>query len=518
MLRRIIDLSIQCDPLTSGTLSKWPLPSHIEPTGPGHPRQFVQRVCHTIPYAFDNDEIGVDVYLGDSLPHTHAESLLVNKVTILSQIPRNQRWAVRDIASVPAAEWVREAAVIDLSHLDPKVAPSLEVVKEASRHLKWGDFVIWRTGHHERVAGPLDNIEQSKAPGIPFEVAQWLVEEKGVVGIMSDAPVDPVHDYGRVGAAVAKVHTYFYENAVLMIDSGINFEGLDADRVFFCGGVCLKSSGIGSSPARAIALKGSSPDLASREVVDMFTMMRPSTGRSTSTPIQRLEPFELQPYIFKRYEVYGMQIAGDLSHEALQTHGNYIRPQRDYGSPIRLFNSHLGTYMRIPHTISGHGKDGDLVVSDIVNVSSSQLVGPALVLDLTSVGPQQVVSQRLLEIEAVDLRPGDIALLWTGFSDRYYKRPDFLRWSPRFDLKGLEWLLDRGAKMFVTDAASLEPNPWDDHLPSSVDPLLVARGVPAVVCATNLWLLRKKRCFVICSPIPLKGLSTAPTRVIAIEG
>ena len=58
-----------------------------------------------------------DVYLGDSLPHTHAESLLVNKVTILSQIPRNQRWAVRDIASVPAAKWVREAAVIYLSHL-----------------------------------------------------------------------------------------------------------------------------------------------------------------------------------------------------------------------------------------------------------------------------------------------------------------------------------------------------------------------------------------------------------------
>jgi kynurenine formamidase len=141
-------------------------------------------------------------------------------------------------------------------------------------------------------------------------------------------------------------------------------------------------------------------------------------------------------------------------------------------------------------------------VSNIASLSSAQFIEPARLLDLTGGGPQQVVSQRLLEKWAVDLRPGDIALLWTGFSERYYERSDFLRWSPRFDLQSLEWLLDCGAKMLVTDAASLEPHPWDDHLSSSVDPFLATRGVPAVVCATNLWLLRKEKCFVICSPIP----------------
>lgn len=83
------------------------------------------------------------------------------------------------------------------------------------------------------------------------------MEEKGIVGIMSDIPVDPVLDYGKVGAGAGQVHTYFYQNAVLMIDHAVNFHRLSGERVFFCGGVCLKTSGIGSSPARAIALQGS---------------------------------------------------------------------------------------------------------------------------------------------------------------------------------------------------------------------------------------------------------------------
>lgn len=111
-------------------------------------------------------------------------------------------------------------------------------------------------------------------------------------------------------------------------------------------------------------------------------------------------------------------------------------------------------------------------MSNIASLSSAQFIGPARLLDLTSVGPQQVLSQCLLEKWDAGLRPGDIALLWTGFSERYYERSDFLRWNPRFDLQSLEWLLDCGAKMLVTDASSLEPHQWDDDLPSSVDPFL----------------------------------------------
>src|SRR5574341_713233 len=99
---RSVDLTLPCHPSTSGPLKPHPLPGYLEPTGPGHPRQFLQRICHTLPYAFKTNEIGVDVYLGDSLPHTHAESLLVNRITIRNEIPESRRWVIRDVASIPA--------------------------------------------------------------------------------------------------------------------------------------------------------------------------------------------------------------------------------------------------------------------------------------------------------------------------------------------------------------------------------------------------------------------------------
>ena len=182
-----------------------------------------------------------------------------------------------------------------------------------------------------------------------LDVAQWLGEEKGIVGIMSNTPVDGATNSGKDGAAAGQVHTYFYMNAVLMIDAGIAFDKLGSERVFFSGGLCLKTSGIGSCPAWPIALRGSSSDLASREAVDMFTPMASLTGSGVYAPIQRLEPHELQPYIFKRYQIHGMQIAGEPVVEARKARGSHIRPQRDYGSPVRLFSSHLGTHIRLPH-------------------------------------------------------------------------------------------------------------------------------------------------------------------------
>ncbi|MCZ7571525.1 MAG: cyclase family protein [Ardenticatenaceae bacterium] len=516
MLRRVVDLSLGTVPLTTGPLPNDALATHIEPTGPGHPRQFVQRVGLTLPYVFPNREIGVDVYLGDSLPHTHAECLWQEETTILGEVPQKLKWAVRDIATVPAAEWTREAAVIDLTHLDPAEPAPLQAVQEAARHLRWGDFVIWSTGGHARRAAQGEK-GTLPTPGIRHEVAQWMVEEKGIVGIMSDIPVDPVQDYGRVGAGAAGVHTYFYQHAILMLDNAVNFDRLRAERVWLSGGLCLKTHGVGSSPARAIAVRGELETSGPGDLVDMFTAMEPNGGAAATDPIRRVEPYGLQPEIFKRYEVFGMQIAGEPEAETLKARKGPVRPQRDFGSPIRLFNSHLGTFMRIPYEPAGRLEDGTLRVKQIKPLASADLIGPAVVVDLTQVGPQQTVSQALIAQQAADLQPGEIVLLWTGFSDRYYHRADYLEWSPRFEIKALEWLLDRGARMLITDAASLEPHLWSDQLLSEVDPLLYARGVPAVVLATNLWLVRQKRCYVICSPVPLAGLPTAPTRVVAIE-
>jgi kynurenine formamidase len=235
-----------------------------------------------------------------------------------------------------------------------------------------------------------------------------------------------------------------------------------------------------------------------------------------SEVIRREEPIQLQDDAYRRFEVFGVQIAGDPAGEEGWGYGSQTTPHRDFGSPIRLFNSHLGTHMRIPHEIDHFG-DGALLIKDAACLSTEQLIGPACVIDLTQVGPRQRVTRRAVEAAGADIRPGDIALLWTGYSDQYYTRPDFLALSPLFDIDALEWILDRGAKMIVSDTARLEPHPWDGFQPSAVDNLLRERQVPVVTCAANLWMLRQPRCFAICSPTPLDGLPTSPTRVVAVE-
>jgi kynurenine formamidase len=515
VLNRVIDLSLLSLPQGTGSLPHDRLSPHIEPTGPGHPRQFVQSVCQTLPYTFPNGEIGVDVYLGDSLPHTHAECLWLEESTILGEVPQQLKWAVRDIASVPAAEWTRELSVIDLTHIDKDESPSLKVVQEAARHLRYGDYVAWYTGEHAYRAAI--DIKSRPTPGIRHDVAEWLVETMGIVGIMADIPVDPVLDYGKVGAGAAKVHTYFYQNAVLMIDNTVNFDQIGDERVFLNGGVTLKTAGIGSSPARAVAIRGDLATAGSGDMVDLFTAMHPNAGFELDNPIERIEPFELQADIYRRYEIFGMQIAAEPEAEAQKSRRAPVRAKRDFGSPIRLFNSHLGTHMYLPSAPSGDLAAGTLRAGVPQLPASSDLIGPATLIDLTAVGPMQTVGKPLLQRQARDLKAGDIALLWTGFSDRYYRRPDYLSLSPRFDIEAIRWLVERGVKLIVTDAATLEPHPWELHRASEVQALQVAHRVPTVLMATNLWLLRQKRMTVSCAPTPLVGLPTTPTRVIAIE-
>lgn len=139
-------------------------------------------------------------------------------------------------------------------------------------------------------------------------------------------------------------------------------------------------------------------------------------------------------------------------------------------------------------------------------------------VDLSScVGPEQNVTVRALESHAKGIEPGDIVLIRTNYSDNYYYNTDFIKYSPGFEVKALRWLVDKGVKMIITDAASLEKSP--QTLSSSLEgqAVLSSAGVPAVLCASHMWMIQKQRFFVFCSPLPLTGLNAAPCRVIAVE-
>lgn len=504
MLRRIIDISLTVRPLDHHTLEPTALrlPSDIEPSGPERSRKGIQRLCLLRPYQIGPHEqdIGMDILLGDSLPHSHAEAFWVNKATVLDEVPRHQRWAIRDIASVPAAEFTCEASVINLSEVELEGKEITAALLAAhGQHVRRGDFVLLRTDFDKRhPPGQPDPSRGSPAiaPKLTMGAAEWLVRDRHIIGIAADS------SGGLFTQAPNEmsVHTYFYMNAVLMIDEMIDFDLLPDDRVFFAGGVSLRTAGIGSSPARPVAIPLESAAWG-EDAIDLFREMEPTDGAVPAPPFPRIEPAELRAEIYKRFQITWLQISLDEALEERLSAGGPVRPQRDFGSPIRRFSSHLGTHMLLP---TGKRPTRDLIA-------------PATVFDLEAVGPRGVIGLDAVEAAAqrAGFTAGQAVVLKTGFTDLYYHRPDYLRWSPGIDPRAIAWLQREGARFLVTDLASLDVEAeggWGEARRAVAE-----TGLPVVLCASNLWRIEHASFRVICSPLPLTGLDASPCRVLCVE-
>ena len=504
MIRRVVDLTLTVHPQRGRHAEILPrrLPPDIEPSGPERPRKDIQRLCLVRPYHIGDqpEDVAVDVTLGDSLPHTHAESLWINEVTILGKIPDASKWCVRDIATVPAAEFTREAAVVDASGTeDRKITARL--LAERAEHVRTGDFVLLRTGflneYGTSKAMPelvRDEAYLANRPGLTMDAAEWLVRDRQIVGIAADV-AGGLAELPNQGVTV---HTYFYMNAVLMIDEAVNFDALTSERVFFCGGVSLRTAGIGSSPARPVALP-----LDQRQwpqgSVDMFQAIQPTEGTLPPPPYSRIEPEALRGELYKRYDIRWLQISFDEAHEQRNSKRGAVRPQRDFGSPIRTFSSRLGTHML------GANR----------SVTTKDLIAPAQLLDLSLAGPNHVIRRHEIESAAAraNLTPGRAAVVRTDYSDLYYHRPDYLQYSPSFDPDALVWLAQEGVTLVVSDTVALDP----DGARADASAAIEACGLPVVLGATNLWMLRRQEFHVVFAPVPLIGTDSLPGRLVAIE-
>src|SRR2546427_361172 len=81
-------------------------------------------------------------------------------------------------------------------------------------------------------------------------------------------------------------------------------------------------------------------------------------------------------------------------------------------------------------------------------ISLDQVMGEAIVVDLSFVGPNHAITiDDLRRGGADDVRRGDIVLLRTDWTDRMYGRwPDYFVQSPWFPPESAEWLGARGGE------------------------------------------------------------------------
>lgn len=490
----------------------------VEVTGKERSRTDVMGICDLQPFHICDspDEVMMEVTMGHSMPHTHAETLLMDWNTMFKEIPRHERFAVRDIAQVPVIDLAGEVAIVDIPHIEPGHDIELADLQEAGKHIRKDDMVFIRTGcfekHPEWLLGDAFHMNM---PGITREAAKWLVHEKNIRLLGTDAILESfgiAKEYGFI------THEVFYHNGVTMIDNLTNLSQIKSERPFVMMGLSMKVSGGDDSPARVIAFDG---DFEKKRIVDCFLKMEPSVLPHRPPPMfEREEPTELREDFMKLCMFHKSQLSGGHPWGVDRFLGREADPRgvgmRDWAS-FTTFSTHLGTHMETAYMdVSGHGVPSQILKSPS-EIPSERLCGSASVINLTKIGCKQTITRKDLDEEGGDVKDEDIAIVRTDFCDKFYHRSGFLELSPGFDVEAMEWFVDRKVKILVTDTATVERPGTGGESRKDCHYVLFKHDIPIVKCASNLRWVRQSRLFVYCSPMPLKGLDASPTRVMGVE-
>ena len=150
-------------------------------------------------------------------------------------------------------------------------------------------------------------------------------------------------------------------------------------------------------------------------------------------------------------------------------------------------------------------------------------------LSLTHKKPNEVITAQDLELALekikYSLKPQDIVLLHTG-ADKFYGGPRYFSEYPGVDISAIDYLLDRGIKIFGVDTMGID-RPYRFMLKEFLEekkPLYPAhfygrkREFIHIERLANLENIPATGFKVICLPVKIKGTGAAWARVVAISG
>ena len=177
-------------------------------------------------------------------------------------------------------------------------------------------------------------------------------------------------------------------------------------------------------------------------------------------------------------------------------------------------STHMGTHFDAPgHLIAG---------SNLADTISLDLfTGPASILRVGPVEPLETVGREKLEAAAGALRPGDIAVVETGWSTRLYE-DNFVSETPHLSMEAAHWLVERKIKCFAWDAPMfMDPriNMKSASEPVAVpDAIILKANIPMIAPVQNLAEISVDRFWFTGFPMKIKDADGSPTRCVAMEG
>lgn len=175
--------------------------------------------------------------------------------------------------------------------------------------------------------------------------------------------------------------------------------------------------------------------------------------------------------------------------------------------------THVGSHVDSPLHVAAEGPT-------IGEIALERLIGPAAVLNLTPVKPNQAIDQELLAPFLDRIQPGDIAILRTDWTDRAWGTADYWAESPFLTEEGAAALAARRPKAVAFDffeerCARYESFRSEEFVVHLL--LLKENDILLIENITNLSSLRSERVVLFAAPLKISEAEGAPARVFALE-
>lgn len=154
--------------------------------------------------------------------------------------------------------------------------------------------------------------------------------------------------------------------------------------------------------------------------------------------------------------------------------------------------------------------------TSIENMPLNYYYGSAICIDLSHIRYPKYIEPEDLE-EAVskaglEVREGDIFLMYTGHHDRYYGTPEFQKEYTGLSYNGAKWLAEKGVVNIGVDAPAIDQTP--DDLDFSGHLVCGEYNISNTENLCNLDKVKNKRFFYMGLPLKIRGGTGSPIRAI----
>jgi arylformamidase len=117
--------------------------------------------------------------------------------------------------------------------------------------------------------------------------------------------------------------------------------------------------------------------------------------------------------------------------------------------------------------------------------------------------------------EMIRQEGGDIVLVYTGASDQWGKNEDVRTNFSYLEPSAAQWLVDHGVKCVGIDSFSMEKYGFQRGLTHEK---LLSNGVRIIEgISLKLKEFVERRMFLVCLPLPLKGIDGSPARPVLFD-